>query len=417
MTRVSCISDKWSVQKLLLKDSRNKISYPDVQRDFVWTKPQMQLLIDSVLRGYDLPKIYLRKNPDDVSHFHVYDGQQRLTTLKKFANNEFALVHDADSVDIDDNDYEIAGKRFEELHEDVVVEFNNFNLDVVFMQDFTEKDSDEMFYRLQQGTSLNPAEKRRALQSDMKHIVKELSEHTIFGKNGFIIFSKNRYGFEDAVAKILHQFLNQDIVSISATNIVKTYMKNTELTTQKPDVVRVKKAMNFIDACFNQGNPPGLRKFAYLSLMTVVDDFLRIYNITDFKNEFAKNYLEFEEKRITERLELPESEQDPEVVEYNNAARGDSVGNMKYRVKILKDLFLGKIPTLEMKDPQRLFNQDQRMVLFRNAREKCQQCNCTISVEDFHADHILPWSRGGKTIVENGRALCSNCNLSRGNRV
>lgn len=414
MTKVSCLSDKWNIQKLLLKDSRGKISYPDVQRDFVWTKPQMQLLIDSIIRGYDLPKIYLRKNPDDPTQFHVYDGQQRITTLKKFANGEFPLAHDSDDIKIDGAEYELAGKEFEELNEDVIVEFNNFSIDVVFMEDFTEKDSDEMFYRLQQGTSLNPAEKRRALQSNMKRVVTVLSDHAIFTKNGFVIFSSNRFGFEDATAKILHQFINNGIVSISAAKIVKTYMENTAITEQHRDVKRVKKAMNFIEKCFTRTTPPGLRKFSYLSLMTVVDEFVRNYNISDFKNEFAKIYLDFEEKRITERLELPESDQDPVLVEYNSSARGDSVGNMEYRVKTLKDLFLDKIPKLEMKDPQRLFNDDQKRVLFWRSGGKCQKCSCKIAEDNFHADHILAHSRGGKTVIENGRALCPDCNLSLG---
>ncbi|RKY53653.1 MAG: HNH endonuclease, partial [Candidatus Neomarinimicrobiota bacterium] len=32
------------------------------------------------------------------------------------------------------------------------------------------------------------------------------------------------------------------------------------------------------------------------------------------------------------------------------------------------------------------------------------------------ADHIIPWSKGGETTVENGQALCQRCNGSKGNR-
>ncbi|HUM08095.1 MAG TPA: HNH endonuclease [Acidocella sp.] len=34
----------------------------------------------------------------------------------------------------------------------------------------------------------------------------------------------------------------------------------------------------------------------------------------------------------------------------------------------------------------------------------------------LHVDHILPWSRGGKTREDNLRTLCSVCNIGRGNR-
>lgn len=34
----------------------------------------------------------------------------------------------------------------------------------------------------------------------------------------------------------------------------------------------------------------------------------------------------------------------------------------------------------------------------------------------LHVDHILPWSRGGKTREDNLRTLCAPCNVGRGNR-
>lgn len=34
----------------------------------------------------------------------------------------------------------------------------------------------------------------------------------------------------------------------------------------------------------------------------------------------------------------------------------------------------------------------------------------------LHVDHIVPWSKGGETELENLRTLCAPCNLGRGNR-
>ena len=31
----------------------------------------------------------------------------------------------------------------------------------------------------------------------------------------------------------------------------------------------------------------------------------------------------------------------------------------------------------------------------------------------FHADYMKPYSKGGKTILENGQALCPKCNLNK----
>lgn len=58
-----------------------------------------------------------------------------------------------------------------------------------------------------------------------------------------------------------------------------------------------------------------------------------------------------------------------------------------------------------------------RYEVFRRDRSTCQACGK--SVEDgavLHADHIVPYSLGGLTTLENLQALCSECNLGKGNR-
>lgn len=50
----------------------------------------------------------------------------------------------------------------------------------------------------------------------------------------------------------------------------------------------------------------------------------------------------------------------------------------------------------------------------------CKQCGASpakdISVE-LHIDHIIPWSKGGETTIENLQTLCTKCNLGKSNLV
>ena len=63
-----------------LSKKRKKIdTNPDYQRPAVWTRAQKQLLIDSILRDYDVPKIYLHEKGND--NYDVIDGQQRIRTI------------------------------------------------------------------------------------------------------------------------------------------------------------------------------------------------------------------------------------------------------------------------------------------------------------------------------------------------
>ena len=61
----------------------------------------------------------------------------------------------------------------------------------------------------------------------------------------------------------------------------------------------------------------------------------------------------------------------------------------------------------------RLFNKKQKSVLKWLSKGFCQICGDRLPTI-FHADHVLPFSKGGKTNLLNGQALCQRCNLSKG---
>ena len=56
----------------------------------------------------------------------------------------------------------------------------------------------------------------------------------------------------------------------------------------------------------------------------------------------------------------------------------------------------------------------QRDMLWYLQGGRCALCNCTIPKTRFHADHIVAYIKGGKTVIENGQALCPGCNLRKG---
>ena len=63
----------------------------------------------------------------------------------------------------------------------------------------------------------------------------------------------------------------------------------------------------------------------------------------------------------------------------------------------------------------RVFNKRQKTALYLCADGKCQICGCEL-ISGWHADHIKPYSKGGKTDVINGQALCQKCNLKKGSK-
>lgn len=53
-------------------------------------------------------------------------------------------------------------------------------------------------------------------------------------------------------------------------------------------------------------------------------------------------------------------------------------------------------------------------VLMRDGN-KCRLCGITLTGENIHFDHIVPWSKGGETTLENLQILCAKHNLAKGN--
>lgn len=63
----------------------------------------------------------------------------------------------------------------------------------------------------------------------------------------------------------------------------------------------------------------------------------------------------------------------------------------------------------------RSFTARQRKILQLLSGNKCSICGVFLGSQ-FHADHVQPYSKGGKTVIQNGQALCPKCNLRKGVR-
>ncbi len=132
---------------------------PPRQRGHVWSGSQKQLLIDSMLRGFDISQLYLTKAENTDYLWEVVDGQQRLRAVWEFFDGEYKLSEDSEPL----GEHIIAGKAFGELHPEVKDRLQSHSLSFVILEEENEDEIEEMFLRLQNGSSLNSAEKRNAI--------------------------------------------------------------------------------------------------------------------------------------------------------------------------------------------------------------------------------------------------------------
>lgn len=64
----------------------------------------------------------------------------------------------------------------------------------------------------------------------------------------------------------------------------------------------------------------------------------------------------------------------------------------------------------------RQFDSDVALSVYHAQGGKCALCGQAKDFKDMHADHIQPWSKGGKTVPENCQMLCVECNLKKSNK-
>lgn len=134
------------------------------QRGFVWTKPQCDRFIESLLLGLPVPGIFLVREPNGV--LLVLDGHQRLKTLQSFYNGvisgrEYKLNKVQDR---------FSGQRYSDLRPEDRRRLDNSIIHAtVVRQDQPENDDSsvyQIFERLNSGgTVLQPQEIRVALYS------------------------------------------------------------------------------------------------------------------------------------------------------------------------------------------------------------------------------------------------------------
>ncbi len=129
---------------------------PPYQRNPVWQETQKAYLIDTILRGYPVPELYLqtRVTGQGVEQHTIVDGQQRVRACLEFIDNEFTLSDESEKY---------AGLSFDELDENVKKQIFQYRFVVRMLPELDEVEVREIFGRLNRNNmALNRQELRKA---------------------------------------------------------------------------------------------------------------------------------------------------------------------------------------------------------------------------------------------------------------
>lgn len=131
---------------------------PKFQRRSVWSEPARSYLIDTIVRGLPMHKIFLRRtiNPETTRMvYEVVDGQQRLNAVLDFYHGTLVLSQ---------HDYpELGGVTFQGLPDPVRRAFLQYEVSTEVMEDALDAEVWAMFERLNlYAVVLSKQEKRNA---------------------------------------------------------------------------------------------------------------------------------------------------------------------------------------------------------------------------------------------------------------
>lgn len=157
---------------------------PEYQRGVVWTQDQQMKLIDSVMRGYQLPVIYLHDIKRVIAgrtyeSYEIIDGQQRIEALRLFVEGAFSLYEPDDEKArfprfLREQPCPWGGKDFRSLPVDLQAKLLDAKLPVAFIETDEGNEVRDLFVRLQAGLPLNAQEKRDSYPGDFTDFVLSL---------------------------------------------------------------------------------------------------------------------------------------------------------------------------------------------------------------------------------------------------
>lgn len=174
----------------------------------VWSDKQKQALIDTVLNGFDIPKLYFADfallnsdlNPNRKK-YAVIDGKQRMLAFFGFFEGEFTLAKDF--IMFDNPDLRLGGLAYKDLvasFPKIARKFENASLSIMSVITDDEQKINELFIRLNTSKPLVGAEIRNAMIGEVPQLIRELAGHPFWTRTRF---SKTRGQDKNAAAKLL----------------------------------------------------------------------------------------------------------------------------------------------------------------------------------------------------------------------
>lgn len=328
---------------------------PAYQREFCYKDDQQQAVIDTVTKGFPLNTMYWVVRDD--GRYEVLDGQQRTISICRYVTGVFS--HNL--------------RYFSNLQTDEKEKILNYELQVYFCKG-TDSEKLEWFKTINiAGERLTAQEIRNAVYA---------GTWTSEAKK---IFSKS-----NCAAKLLSRdYVNGDPIRQELLETAIGWFVGED----------DKLICNYMG--LHKDDTDANELWLYFQMViSWIKALFPVYRKEMKGINWGLLYNQYHEKNFSTK----------EMEDKVSALMGDE--EITKKAGIYYYVFDGKEKHLNLRS---FLDRDKRTV-YEKQKGICPLCGKHFEISEMEGDHIIPWSKGGKTVLENLQMLCVECNLAKSNK-
>jgi hypothetical protein len=429
--------DDLKVRDILdLKSGQMLVVNQEYQRGSVWTLPQKKKLVDSVLRGYPIPLIYLHHIRQTAGklvseRYEVIDGQQRINALSDFHEGAFKLfdpLKDAAEARFPDfiknRPCPWAQKSFHDLSEEIKEKFLDSPLRIVRIETDDSNEARDLFVRLQSGMPLNSQEKRDAWPGQFTDFILRLGGRPGIarypGHDFFNILMgaqrvQDRGKFRQLAAQIAMLYFTRRLngansfCDIKAEAIDDFYYENLGFDSNSADAKRLFDIFDKLALLLRDQKRSKIIGHEAIHLVLLVDTLSDDYT-RSWEGHFASAFDDFRHQFALGKQTRDDANPSEYWLRYGvhtrvNSDRGDVIQRRH-------EFFVAKMADVlkpVLKDPLRIYGEIERELIYYRDRKRCAVCGEEIAWPEVEIHHVEEHGKGGRTKMENGALVHKDC--------
>jgi 5-methylcytosine-specific restriction endonuclease McrA len=424
------------------------ITRPKIQRENCWKDTDNTAFLDTIVRGWACPPIYLisREVEDDQCEEEdeaideekearwvdeVFDGAHKIEASTNFINDKHTIHK---SLPSDSPLVSHIGKKFSQLPNVLKKRFTEYEFSINYIDSITANNPDSLkllWARLNNsGAPLNDYESSKPTIAHLVEIVLKPSSELFLGSEIFPAKVSKRGMLEERMQMILalaECSLDEKHLKTftSRKQLVKLWQEkyigrtslevneNVQKNKEKWLLILKKVAsyMNYLKEvnCFVNDTGEEILEKAHRGtdlVFILARAVLHISKPEDFRRISTDIATHMKEKYF-----IDVETQKPKVIRDKKGIGRNGI----LQREILRDIDTDLVDFAKMKET-RCFTKDQIKQKFDNQNGICALCkNPILKNQPYVGDHITPWSLGGRTAIDNCQVTHKRCNLAKSN--